>query len=126
MKTLLAASLDLGKFSGPGPLGNTTGLDAKTATGLFSSVIIKAVGFLTILAALWFFFHFLMAGFTYLTAAGDKAKVEKAQKTMTTSIIGFGIVVFAIFFVDLIGNLMGVPGILSPGKSIMNLWPQTP
>ena len=123
MKTILAATLNLGKFSGPGPLGNTTGLDAEKATGLFSSVLVKTIGFLTICAALWFFFHFLMAGFTYLTAGGDKAKVEKAQKTMTTSIIGFGIVVFAIFIVDLIGNLMGVPGILSPGNAIMKLWP---
>ena len=122
MKSVLA-DLNLGTFKGPGPLGNTTGLDADMATGLFSSVLVKTIGFLTICAALWFFFHFLMAGFTYLTAGGDKAKVEKAQKTMTTSIIGFGIVVFAIFFVDLIGNLMGIPGILSPGNAILKLWP---
>jgi uncharacterized membrane protein len=125
MKTILAATntLPLGNFSGPGPLGNTTGITAASATGLFSSVLVKAIGFLTVCAALWFFFHFLMAGFTYLTAGGDKAKVEKAQKTMTTSIIGFGIVVFAILFVDLIGNFLGVPGILSPGNAILKLWP---
>ena len=37
--------------------------------------------------------YFLYAGFLYLTSAGDKTKVETAQKIMRTTIIGLLIVV---------------------------------
>jgi hypothetical protein len=100
-------------------LGNVVDLEA--AIGLFDKVISSIIGVITISAGLWFTFHILIAGFTWLTAAGDKTKAEKAQKMLTESIIGLVVVVAAVFIADLVGKLLGI-NILSPGAIIKTFW----
>jgi hypothetical protein len=118
-KTVLAAERPLGKFEGLGPLGNVGDLEA--AIGLFNKVISSIIGVITISAGLWFTFHILIAGFTWLTAAGDKTKAEKAQKMLTESIIGLVVVVAAVFIARLVGDLLGID-ILSPGTTFQTFW----
>lgn len=109
----------LGQFEGLGPLGKITGLP--DAVFMFNKVMSLLIGVITIGAGLWFTFHILIAGFTWLTAAGDKTKAEKAQKTLTEAIIGLVIVVAAVFIARLIGDFLGID-ILSPGIIFQTFW----
>lgn len=118
-KSVFAAGIEIGKFEGLGPLGNIPGLDP--AVAMFNKVMSLLIGIITIGAGLWFTFHILIAGFTWLTAAGDKTKAEKAQKTLTDSVIGLVIVVAAVFIARLIGDLLGID-ILSPGTIFQTFW----
>ncbi len=112
-----------GIFGGLGPLGNTSGFtaDVSPAAALFNRVMSIIIGFLTVVAGLWFVFQFLIGAFSWLTAGGDKAKIQAAQAKITTSILGLAIVIIAIFLIDLIGTLLGL-NILSPADFIINVW----
>jgi hypothetical protein len=124
IKSVFAAETPLGKFEGLGPLGNLTGADPlDSAVSMFNKVISLLIGIITIGAGLWFTFHILIAGFTWLTAAGDKTKAEKAQKTLTEAVIGLVIVVAAVFIADLVGKFLGID-ILSPGATFKTFWPK--
>lgn len=54
----------------------------------------------------------IYAGYQYLTSEGDPAKVESARKTITFTIIGIVIVIFAFAIVRGIGYVTG----LEPGQ----------
>ena len=62
-------------------------------TGFLRSIII----FIIVLAGIFSFWQILLAGFSYITASGDKAKVEMAQLKITHALIG--LVIIAISFV---------------------------
>lgn len=111
-----------GEFEGFGPLKSGTGTINKVM-GLFNKVLSNTVGFLTVIGGIWFIFQFIIGAFGWLTAGGDKTKVETAQKRITQAFIGLIIIVAAIFLIDVIGNLLGLK-ILSPGEFITNLWPK--
>ena len=122
LNIVFAKEEELGTFEGLGPLGTFTVEEAvDTAINLFNKVMSNIVGFMTIVAGIWFIFQFIIGAFGWLTAAGDKAKVQASQTKITHSIIGLAIVVAAVFLIDLIGTLLGLK-ILSPGEFIKGFW----
>jgi hypothetical protein len=114
-----------GHLEGIGPLGQVfeKGIahDIGAAVGLFNYVISIIIGAMTVGAGLWFIFQFLVAGFQWLGAGGNKEAVAKAQGRMTSAIIGLVIVVAAIFLIDVIGRILGFK-ILQPGEFIKGVW----
>lgn len=93
----------------------------KAATGTrLNKVISSIVGFLTIIAALWFFIQIILAGYNWISAGGDSEKTAAAWAKIYNSIIGLIIVVAAWVIVGLIGKLIGLD-IMNPGDSIQNL-----
>ena len=80
------------------------------------------VGLLTVIAGLYFVFLFMAGAITYLASGGDKAGTEKAQKQITSGLVGLVMVVAAIFLIELIGNLLGL-NILQPGEFVRKVWP---
>lgn len=83
---------------------------------LFSGVI----SFLTLVAALWFAIQFIIAGFNWINAGGDKNSATAAFQRMTNAIVGLLIVVAAWVIIGLIGKLIGLD-ILNPGAAILNI-----
>ncbi len=73
-----------------------------------SSVLNLILPIVTIGAALIFLIMTLYASFTWVTAGGDTKNVEKAQKILTFSILGFVIVIVSFFAVKLIGVILGL------------------
>ena len=67
--------------------------------------LIVPVFILTFLAML------LFGAFTYLTAQGDDAKVEKAKKIIVTAMIGFVLAVLAPSIANLVAGVLGVEGL---------------
>lgn len=108
-----------GIINGIGNLGTPEG----EAGSLFNNVIQSAVGLITVVAFIYFLFQLLSGALAYISAGGDKGKVEDARAKITTGIIGLVIVIAAIFIVDLIGFLLGIESILDPGSLIEGLSP---
>jgi hypothetical protein len=97
--------------------------EANTMAGAASSteaLITMVVGFLTIVAGLAFLIYFMIGGLSWLTAGGDKGKVETAKQMMTNGAIGMIIVVAAYGIVWIVGELLGID-ILNPAEMLDTL-----
>ncbi|MBI3290135.1 hypothetical protein HYZ78_01935 [Candidatus Microgenomates bacterium] len=116
----LAASQPIGgEFKGIGPLGRP----GDNAPQLFSNVLSTIIGFLTIVAALWFIFLVITAGYGMMSSGGDKQKFADARSKLTTGVIGLGFVVLAVILVRLVARLLGIDDVLDPMKAIPLLSP---
>lgn len=102
-----------------GGAGNAA-TDTTEVGNKFNDVISAIIGFLTVVAGLWFLLQFIIAGFQWISAGGDKGQVETAQKKITNAVIGIFLVVAAYVIVGLIGKLLGLD-ILNPGKMLESI-----
>lgn len=93
----------IGKGEGFGPWAQTT-----EPGNVVANIISKGLGLLTIIAGIWFLFQVIIAGYNYMSAAGDKARIEAAGRKLTNSLIGLAIVVAAYAILALIGKFLGV------------------
>ena len=82
----LAQNLDLGI-----EYGTATGLGTKDIRETVASIINVALGLLGIVAVV----IILAGGFTWMTAAGNEEKVDKAKKMIFAGIIGLAIILSA-------------------------------
>lgn len=114
MSNLMAQSgTPLGSpLQGIGPLG-LEGKSSSDALGIFSNFISVAIGLMTIIAIIWFTFVLITGAIAMISAGGDKAQVENARKRISTGLIGLVVVIAALFIIDLIGTLIGIPNILN-------------
>jgi uncharacterized membrane protein len=114
----LAIEIPLGDpLKGFGILGLEQG-DAQGAPGVFNAFMSTIIGLLTIIASIWFIFLFITGAIGYMTAGGDKGKIESSSKKMVNGIIGLFIVIAAIFIINLVGYIFGLQFILDPGAFI--------
>ena len=109
-----------GVLEGIGPLG-TPGTRLTDALELFFKVLSTIVGIMTIIAGIWFVFQFLISAIQIMTSGGDKTKMQEASGRITHAVIGIVVVIGAIFFISLIGRLIGLE-ILGPWWWITSLW----
>jgi len=86
----------------------------------FNTLISGVIGFLTVFAALWFLIRFILAGFQWISAGGDKTALETARSKIFNAMIGLLIVVAAWVIVGVFGKLLGLD-ILNPGNLLINL-----
>lgn len=87
--------------------------DVGTGLPLFIGNVVKVI---FIAGGLFAFFNLIFAGFTYLTAAGDKQKLEKALSSINMSLVGLIVMVGAGIITGIISYLLfGSPtAILAP------------
>ncbi len=104
-----------GGFRGIGPLG-LEGFKAENAPSIFTNFLSKAIGLITVVAAIWFTFNFIVGAIGIISSGGDKAKMEAARNKITTGLIGLVVVIAAIFIVSLFGELIGFSIILDPAQ----------
>lgn len=122
--------LNLGCLEGLGPMGEDTclwtqtGGDAGKGPSLFTNFITKTIGVMTVVAFIWFLFVLFTGAIGWLSSGGDKAKLQEAQKKITTGLIGLIIVISAIFLIKIIGNMFGID-ILDLTNFISNLGTET-
>lgn len=91
-------------------------------TGL-PAFITNVVTLIFVVGGLWTFFNLMIAGFSYVTSAGDTKKIEAATASINTSLIGLVVMVAAaavtgiISFV-LFGSASAIltPKIIGPGS----------
>lgn len=117
---LLAKAVELppiGGEEGFGPWGDVAskGESVGFAGSAFTFIISNVIGIMTIIAGIWFIFSFIIGAFGYLTAGGDKGKMEEAGKKLTQAVVGLVIVVSAYALMSLLGSILGF--------SFLNLYP---
>ncbi|MBU1127009.1 hypothetical protein KKF11_01575 [Patescibacteria group bacterium] len=127
IKKVLAYEETLPKIGGSegfGPFGliPEAGENVGTAASAFAQIISNIIGVITIIAGIWFIFAFILGAFSYLTAGGDKAKIEEATKKITQGVIGLVIVVAAYALISLLGSILGF-NFLNVGPLIQQLSP---
>lgn len=97
-------ALKLGDFVGPGWMGSPY----DTGASLLTKFISTAIGIMTIIAFIWFIFQFFIGAISWLGSGGDKAKLQEAQKKITTAFIGLIIVISAIFLIKIFSVIFGI------------------
>jgi hypothetical protein len=112
-------------LKGLGPLGTIVQGGGWPMPGdffaLFFKVLSTIIGILTISAAIWFVFQFLIGAIQIVSSGGDKTKIQEATTRITNAVVGMVVVVAAIFLISLIGRMMGI-SILGPWEFIIDLW----
>lgn len=112
--------MPLGTLRGLGRLGLEEGtITTEGVLALFSDLISTIIGFLTVIAGIWFIFLVIIAGYQWLSSGGDKAGVTAAREKLTYAITGLVVVVAAFAIVSIIGTLMGID-FLTPGETLKN------
>lgn len=118
MLTLIAESLGSLK---PPSQAYSQGADAGTgAVTNLENMLSTVIGFLTILAGLFFVVYFLMAAISWIGAGGDVGKISKARDQIIQGVIGLIVIIAAYSVIGLIGSIIGLD-LLRPGLAIMDL-----
>ncbi len=104
---------DLGQLKAPAAFAPdiSTPAGAVAPLGKFLSTLI---GFLTTLAGLMFLIYFILAALSWITAGGEKGKIETARGQMTNAAIGLVVVIAAYAIIGIVGGVLGLD-ILNPG-----------
>lgn len=75
---------------------------------LLGDIIAKFISIGIIIAAVVFFFIFLVGGIRWITSSGDKAQIEAARNTIMNALIGLVIVLALFAILKLIETLFGI------------------
>lgn len=121
INTLLAQSIGCGE--GLGPFAKVFCNQTPTTEVVgekLNNVLSGVIGLLTIIAALWFAIQFIIAGFNWINAGGDKNNAAAAWQKITNAVVGLLVVVSAWVIIALLGQMLGL-SILNPGSLIKDL-----
>ncbi len=76
--------------------------------GSLGKSIERIILFAVVVSGLIFFVKLMMAGFSYLTSAGDANKIQAATKEITNALIGLLIVISTFFLAQIIEVVLGI------------------
>ena len=89
--------------------GKTPGSASYTQGGIaLGAIVSQLVGALFIAGFLLTFVYLIMGGFTWVTAGGDKTKLEKARDEITHAIIGLIVVGASYALASLVAQFFGM------------------
>ncbi len=101
LKSVLATSYTL---TGPGIQVASADSAPTQLEGILSTVL----GFLTIIAVIFFLIQIILAGYGFISGQGDEKKIAASRKKLTDGILGLTIVVVAFGVTAFISNLLGL------------------
>ncbi|KKU44742.1 MAG: hypothetical protein UX64_C0047G0012 [Microgenomates group bacterium GW2011_GWC2_46_7] len=113
-----AQDIDFDQITTPG--GYQPGTDLAGSTSAVEKLISNVLVVLTVVAGIAFALYFLLGGLSWITAGGDKTKIEKARSMMTNGAIGIIIIAVSYAIVWIVGAALGIE-ILEPGKIIQGI-----
>lgn len=70
-------------------------------------MIVLFVRLVYIIGGLYFFVMFLLGGLQWISSSGEKAKLESAQKQITSALVGLAILLLSFAIIELIKSLFG-------------------
>lgn len=109
MNNKLLAQIDLGPITGVGKFQQASS-NPLSDTEKFISILVAAI---TAAAGIAFLFYFLIGALNWVTAGGEKGKVDSAQKTMTNAAIGLIAVIVSYFIAGIVGTVLNID-VLNP------------
>ena len=119
--TLLANNPLEGSITGPSSAFSPSGTGAGAGGEPIELFISILIGFFTIVAGLFFLVYMISAGLTWVSAGGEKGKIDGAKSQMTNGAIGLIVIVVAQFIVGIVGNVLGL-NILNPAQMLGGLF----
>jgi cytochrome bd-type quinol oxidase subunit 2 len=124
MKTLLAQSTEIG-----GKITSIGGYDPSVveggkglATTQFANFASNLISLITTVGGLMFLLYFILGGLSWITAGGDKGKVDEAKSKMTNAAIGLIVIASSYAIAFIIGKVLGID-ILNPSVIIKEITP---
>lgn len=111
---------------GLGPFSNVNGGVGGAVSSLtnITNIISSVIGVMTIAAGIWFLFNFIVGGIGWVSAGGDKNKLQEAQQKITNALVGLIIVVAGWTMLALAGKFFGFDILITnPGELINTLSP---
>jgi len=112
-------TIEVGSIVGIGNLGlEDAAINETTVGAQFGGFLSTIVTSLTVIGGLAFVIFFTLGGLKWLTAGGDKTKVQEAQQQMTQGVIGLVAMVAGLFVVGIVGGVLGID-ILNPFSTLM-------
>lgn len=99
------------------PGGYQPGSGIEGSTSAVEKLISNVLVVLTVTASIAFTLYFLLGGLTWITAGGDKGKIEAAKSKMTNGAIGMIVIAVSYSIVWIVGKALGID-VLEPGKII--------
>jgi hypothetical protein len=91
------------------PINDATGAKIGEVASLYCLPLIiqNAVNVALFFSGFVALFLIIYAGILFITSGGDKAKIEQARKTITYTIIGLIIIIFAWAIIGIINTITG-------------------
>lgn len=87
-------------------------INPKVGTGkgneIIGDLISRMIRFAMILGTLTCFLYLVLAGYEWMTAGGDKAKVESARNRITQALVGLAIIASAYAIIIVIEKFLGI------------------
>ncbi len=102
---------------GPGIKVDTGSTPATQLENILSMVL----GFLTIVAVIYFVIQIILAGYAFISGQGDEKKIEAARKKLTDGILGLTIVVIALGVSAFLAKLLGLENVFNLNDFVNNL-----
>ena len=99
------------------PGGYQPGTDLASSTSAVEKLISNVLVVLTVVAGIAFVLYFLLGGLTWITAGGDKGKIDTAKAKMTNGAIGMIVIAVSYAITYIVGKALGID-ILNPGTLI--------
>jgi hypothetical protein len=116
-----AKDIDFGNGGGiVTPGGYQPGTDIAGSTSAIEKLMSNILVMLTVVAGMAFVLYFLLGGLNWITAGGDKGKIDKAKGMMTNGAIGLIIIALSYSITWIVGKAIGID-ILNPATIINGL-----
>ncbi len=113
-------ALELGKI-GEGEGFGKFSLDKVTdVPGAIASFVSLFIGFITVIAGIWFGIKFILGAFAWISAGGNPESLKKARQSLVDALIGILVVVAALAVISIVGTVLGFP-ILDIGQLFKNI-----
>jgi cytochrome bd-type quinol oxidase subunit 2 len=109
-------NIDFTPITAPGGY-NPQGTEIGDSTGAIEKLISNVLVVLTVVAGIAFVLYFLLGGLSWITAGGDKGKIDKAKGMMTNGAIGMIVIAVSYAITWIVGAALGID-ILNPGTII--------
>ncbi len=119
MASQLISQIPIGNITGIGNLGNTSFGIAGIFIN-FDNLISAIIGLITVIAGLYFLFQIITSAINWMSAGGDKSRLEVAQKRLQNAFIGLIIVIAAYALAGIVGRILGL-NLLMPTETINNI-----
>ena len=90
------------------PGGYQPGTSIQESTGAVEKLLSNVLVILTIVASLAFAIMFLLGGLNWITAGGDKGKIEEARGKITQGLIGLALLAASYVIIKFIETAIGM------------------
>ena len=120
--TLLAQGVNIGSIKPVNEARQPADLESGTVLSTLELWVSDVIGIITILGTLFFIVYAFIAAFNWITAAGDKGKIEKAKDRLVWSTLGLILIVATYAIIGLIGGIVGLE-LLEPAQMIQEIIP---